>query len=426
MLKKEKACYFEFSDDQITRFFMKVITTAISTILVKMNDLNKSKRDFLSYCFCLFLSIQGRLNFLEMARYSDEYTESSCRNHFKEHFDFSTFNTELILAHGSGEYILALDMSYIRKSGKSTQGIGKYWSGCSSRAEWGLEAGILAVVDVVNHTAFSLDAVQTPNKVQREALGISYLDYCVSVVLWNKANITRLSKYLAVDAYFTKKEFIIPVIEKTGLHIIGRLRDDANLRYLYQGKRRVGRGRPTVFGNKLDWESIDLSLWTKVQEDTKQIIYEAKLKCEFLKRIIKVSYVIYKGKTGKQRTKKYFSTDTDWSAITIQKYYQLRFQEEFLIRDAKQFTGLEHCQARDINKIEFHWNAALTAVNLAKVTHWLTIPKDKRESFSMKNVKVLYNNKLIIDRIFSILPNGAKLKKNNPKIAQLYLIGLRE
>jgi hypothetical protein len=405
---------------------MRVITTAIGAILVKMNYLNKSKKDFLSYCFCLFLSLQGRLNFLQMARYSDEYTESSCRNHFKEYFDFSTFNTELILAQGSGEYIIALDMSYIRKSGKSTQGVGKYWSGCSSRTEWGLEAGILAVVDVVNHTAFSLDAVQTPDKEQREALGISYLDYCVSVVLWNKTNITRLSKYLAVDAYFTKKEFIIPVIEKTGLHIIGRLRDDANLRYLYQGERRTGRGRPTVFGNKLDWENIDLSLWTKVQEDTKQIIYEAKLQCEFLKRTIKVSYVIYKGKTGKQHTKKYFSTDTDLSAIIIQKYYQLRFQEEFLIRDAKQFTGLEHCQARDINKTEFHWNAALTAVNLAKITHWLTIPKDKRESFSMKNVKVLYNNKLIIDRIFSILPNGDKLKKNNPKIAQLYLIGLRE
>ena len=114
------------------------------------------------------------------------------------------------------------------------------------------------------------------------------------------------------------------------------------------------------------------------------------------------------------------------SAITIQKYYQLRFQEEFLIRDAKQFTGLEHCQVRGINKTEFHWNAALTSVNLAKVTHWLTIPIDKRESFSMRNVKVLYNNKLIIDRIFSILPNGDKLKKNNPKIDQLYLIGVRE
>ena len=260
--------------------FTIVIITAIDAILVKMNDLNKSKKDFLSYCFCLFLSIQGRLNFLQMARYSDEYSESSCRNHFKDYFDFSTFNTELILAHGSGEYIIALDMSYIRKSGKCTQGIGKYWSGCSSRAEWGLEAGILAVVDVVNHTAFSLDAVQTPNKVERATLGISYLDYCVSLVLWNTANITRLSKYLAVDAYFTKKEFIIPVIEKTGLHIIGRLRDDANLRYLYQGERKTGRGRPTIFGEKLDWENINLSLWMKVQEDTKQIIYEAKLKCE--------------------------------------------------------------------------------------------------------------------------------------------------
>jgi IS4 transposase len=41
-----------------------------------------------------------------------------------------------------------------------------------------------------------------------------------------------------------------------------------------------------------------------------------------------------------------FSTDTELDALTLYRYYKARFQIEFLFRDAKQFTGLNDCQAR--------------------------------------------------------------------------------
>ena len=47
--------------------------------------------------------------------------------------------------------------------------------------------------------------------------------------------------------------------------------------------------------------------------------------------------------------------------------YRLRFQIEFIFRDAKQFTGLSDCQARDAKKLDFHFNASFTALNLAKL-----------------------------------------------------------
>jgi len=59
----------------------------------------------------------------------------------------------------------------------------------------------------------------------------------------------------------------------------------------------------------------------------------------------------------------------------IVQYYRLRFQIEFLYRDAKQFTGLNSCQARSQNKLDFHFNASLTAVNLAK-QDWLSNKTD--------------------------------------------------
>ena len=59
-------------------------------------------------------------------------------------------------------------------------------------------------------------------------------------------------------------------------------------------------------------------------------------------------------------------------------YYRLRYQQEFLIRDLteptlRQYTGLSQCQARSINKIEFHANMALSAVNVAKVESGLRV-----------------------------------------------------
>lgn len=107
----------------------------------------------------------------------------------------------------------------------------------------------------------------------------------------------------------------------------------------------------------------------------------------------------------------------------IVRYYQARFQQEFLIRDGKQFTGLASCQARSVNKLEYHWNAALTAVNVAKVEHWLSQPKQERGSFSMHDVKAFYHNKLLIDRFFDILPKSAQLTKNDPQVKQLYYFG---
>jgi hypothetical protein len=98
------------------------------------------------------------------------------------------------------------------------------------------------------------------------------------------------------------------------------------------------------------------------------------------------------------------------------KYYRLRFQIEFLIRDAKQHCGLEECQARSENKLYFHFNMALSAVSVAKAAVWLSLPKKKREAFSMRNIKLMYYNKIITDRIFSNLA----LDLNCKKIKHLY------
>ncbi len=112
----------------------------------------------------------------------------------------------------------------------------------------------------------------------------------------------------------------------------------------------------------------------------------------------------------------FLCTDTLIKPALIIKYYRLRFQIEFLIRDAKQHCGLEECQARSENKLYFHFNIAPGAVSAATAAVWLSLPKEKREAFSMRNIKLMYYNKIITERIFSNLA----LDLNCKKIKRLY------
>ena len=103
-----------------------------------------------------------------------------------------------------------------------------------------------------------------------------------------------------------------------------------------------------------------------VSKDDQTIINSAIVYSISLKRCIKVVHVLYCNKKGNQTCKLYFSTDINLNASDILKFYQSRFQIEFLYRDGKQHTGLNDCQARSEKKLDFHFNASLTAINIAK------------------------------------------------------------
>ena len=124
------------------------------------------------------------------------------------------------------------------------------------------------------------------------------------------------------------------------------------------------------------------------------------------------------------RTKLYFCTDLNLPAWYIVKYYQNRFQIEFLYRDANQFTGLEQCQARDKEKLHFHFNTALTTVSVMKALHYLNIPKEERKSFSMASLKVLYHNELLLSMFFETFGINPKQHINNPKLNQIRNFGV--
>jgi hypothetical protein len=376
----------------------------ISAIIAKIGKTTKPRQKFLRHILILYMGLRGKYNFINMARYG-LFTEQTYRNQMSKPFAWAEFNKTLIQQSCADELILAFDPSYLPKSGKKTAHVGRFWSGKDQAVKPGIEVGAIAVVDVKNGTALSLEAVQTP-KINKNETGESLVDHYARVILDKLPVIASLQiKHLAVDAFFSKKSFIDVVTTRSPLEIVGRLRNDANLRYQFTGKQHAGRGRKRKYADKVDVENIDRRKIRYCFDEADDVqIFSGIVYSVSLQQLIRIVYLQNYDQNGFGTTHTiFFSTDLNLSPEKILKYYRQRFQIEFLFRDAKNFAGLEDSQARSESKLHFHVNASLTTVSLAKALHYLNIPKEERDSFSMTDVKILYFNQFITDFIFSKL-----------------------
>ena len=115
------------------------------------------------------------------------------------------------------------------------------------------------------------------------------------------------------------------------------------------------------------------------------------------------------------------STDLDLSAQQILKYYQLRFQIEYLFRDAKQHLGLADCQSTKQECLGFHFNAVMMTLNLAKQESYAKADK----VFSLQDIKTRSFNEKCLENIINNLDldlNTIKLHPNYHKIIRKGLI----
>ena len=142
-----------------------------------------------------------------------------------------------------------------------------------------------------------------------------------------------------------------------GFVVVGKLRQDANLKRLYNGERKPGRGRPRKFDGKCNIKKLEGFEFVK-NVDKETSLYAGTFYHASLEREIKV-VAVTKTEKDQAPVALIFSTDTEADAYEIYLYYTARFQIEFIFRDAQQFTGLADCQSRQKEAINFHINASL-------------------------------------------------------------------
>ena len=392
----------------------------IGTILSKMNIIGKVQHKFLLHILILFLAMRGRINFLQLSRYG-EMDEHSYRYHFCKSFNWIKFNRLYVTDQCSDEKIIGFDPSYISKSGKHTHGVGYFYSGCHGQYERGLEIGCFAAIDIKQNTAYHLLATQTEYTKKKDACGL-LKQYC-DMLESNKEELIQISAVIVVDAWFYKAEYINSCTVN-GFECITRMRDDANLQYIFTGKQTGGKGRPKKYAGKVNLQKIDKRRFKQVDTTSEFRIYECTVYCVMLHCNVKVAFVEFLDKSGKvQASKIFMSTNINRDARTLIKYYRARYQMEFNFRDAKQYTGLTHCQARDKEKLDFHFNTSLTSVNIAKAISRQDANKDQPVSISIEDVKTELSNQLLLDLFFSNFEIIPQLIKNRELIAKILSFG---
>ena len=262
----------------------------------------------------------------------------------------------------------------------------------------------MACINVTTGKATFLDATQTPSGLsKKEDTKYSRTDFYLEQILDCLKSLPTIVYYVA-DGFYAKEK-IINGLTSNGKHLITKLRSDANLKYLNEEPRLKGqRGASHKYNGKVDFKKngiTDLSKWILVGPDEKYphlTIYNQKLYAVNFDRIFGV-VLLLNTKTNKHIL--LASTDTKLDARLITKYYQLRFQIEFIFRDAKQFMGLNDCQARDENKLDYHrqatlFNASLTAVNISRKA----IQQNEIYNKSMNNFMRYHYNQKFAETIY--------------------------
>ena len=393
----------------------------LQSVLPTLSQTKKPQRKFIAHLLGLLMMLPGHATFRNLSRYSS-YHERTFARWYDRPFDFVSLNKAALsqVIPSEHEQALILDASFIPKSGKHTYGLERFWNGTQGRAQRGLEISLLAWLDITDNRAYALSVEQTPPSDPTNASPGSrltgYLDQVQRVV--SAHDLSHL-RYVITDGFYSKRTFLYG-LRDLGLEQIGKLRLDADLRYLYQGPKRPGPGRPRTYDGKVLWD--DLSRFECLETEDGVWLYHHVLNHVQWRRNLRVVLVV---DARGRRKAVLFSTDTALPAARLYRYYKARFQVEFVFRDAKQFTGLSDSQARSQAKLAFHFSASLSALTFAKLEArypaTASESKDTRESrrFSMASLKRRAFNEHLMARISQPLAKGHSLEKSSPEYQEL-------
>ena len=374
----------------------------------------------------------GKVNYTNLSRYSN-CCERTYRRHFEAGLGLEGLNQALIeqVSADDSSQIVVVDCTFTEKSGRHTYGLDWFYNGKTQRAERGLEWSVVAVVDLAQKTGYALSAQQTEAGLGAQAPATadeskppkSRVDFYLGHLAYCTPYFPARIRYVVADGFYSKYKWVTGVVQ-LGFHAIGRLRSDANLKFLYEGpqKRRGNRRR---YDGKVNLADTSRFTLVKTLEDGVSL-YTAVVWSVSLKRRIRLAYLL-KEQGGQRSYVVLFSTDIDADPTAIYQGYAARFQIEFIFRDARQFTGLADCQARSPEALDSHVNASLMALNLAKAALQSTQAKGEPAeplSFSIASFKRQALNAHLLDLFTATFALEPTLIKSHPNYQMLLNYGV--
>lgn len=391
-------------------------TAILNHILGGLCSLRESQRKFLHNLFFTIFMVQGRTNYENLSRYMD-YHSNTISNHFNSSVDFCSFHersVNLVIKEQNPEmWIMAVDCSYIPKSGKHTEGIGKFWSGCANRAIQGLEISVAALVKADGSEVYAIEVIQTPGDLsdkEGEIEDYTRTDFYVDQLRRMLKRYPWL-RYIVADGYYMKEKVLVFMEQQAGTVLISKLRRNADLKfYLDRDKNPDAHGNK-VYEAKFKHTSPleQLSLWNYEGLVDKIKVYSQIMYSPHYKKDLKVTLCIH----PKKGYALLASDDLALAGKKMLRFYKSRFQIEFIFRDAKQFAGLNHCQARNSQALDYHFNSSIASVNISRIEAKLN---GEQDTFSFNNLKREKYNQTILKEFLQ----KVDLDLSSPQIKQAY------
>lgn len=291
----------------------------------------------------------------------------------------------------SHTYILAFDETTITKSGTHTHGINRFYSGVHGHVVTGLAFSTLAVIDVTDPHSYPVHVTQIthshaqkpvtlmPKRPRGRPRGsrnkssqdqpcspeLARIDAQIAQFLHeNNAQIPL--RYIACDGHFGNIP-TLEVVQRHGLHIITKLRTDSVL-YFPLDTPYSGRGRPKVFGEKVDIAHIPAQYCVQETHEGATHIQLFQFTARVRASAQLLNIVVRRSMHRTQKTATHMilmSSDLALSAVQLVAYYRARFQIEFNFRDAKQHFGLEDFMNVTPTAVNNAANLAMCMVNVS-------------------------------------------------------------
>jgi putative transposase len=337
-------------------------------------------------------------------------------------------------------YLLAGDEVVVTKAGKTTHGLGRFFSSIYQRPVPGLAFFSLALVSTKERRAFPVRIEQvvrtdaekaatkakTTRKTTKEATAkrkpgrpkgsknkpkaatlspeLQRIQTLVQELLQLIASLFPLT-YLLLDGHFGNGPSL-QMAKQCGLHLISKLRFDAALYLPYDGPYQ-GRGPRRKYGAKLDYEHLPEAFLqqSSIEGAVETRIYQAELlHKEFGQPLNVVIIEKLNRSTQKRAHVLLFSSDLTLVYGKLIEYYSLRFQIEFTFRDAKQYWGLEDFMTVTPVGVSNAANLSLFLVNLSSVL--LARFRQEDPQWSVLDLKAWYRGSKYVTELIKLLPES--------------------
>ena len=399
------------------------------------------------------LAMTGRITQLGLSRWSDQGgSYRTIQRFFHTKIDWANVQWlffQQFLFRPDALYLLAGDESIVSKSGKTSYGLGRFFSSILKTPIPGLAFFSIAIIDVAKRRAHPLSVKQVvrteaekeqtrkrkhkrnpkapkrggdtrspkrpcgrpPGSKNKNKAELTLSPELQRILAQGQAVMKLIGDKLSVAYFVLDGHFgnalATSMVRQMGLHILSKMPHNAEL-YLRPTEAEKAAHPKLKYGARLDYRHLPETLLVSstTEDGYCTQVYQAtclhKHFADLLNVVIIVRTHLQSGRVGHVVL---FSSDLSLNALTLIDYYALRFQIEFTFRDAKQSFGLEDFMGVKELSIQNAVGLSFFMVNLSR--YLLDALRTSYPGAGVSDLKSFYRARHYVSEVLKCVPQNA-------------------